>query len=381
MGADTVAFDSARANLVATGPAYGWRLDGGAEAHGLTFGGNLADQVTVKGAVTLDSTRVRAVAGELLVKDAGYKALTLRELRAVGRYDSTIALDLGLNIGDSVRVGSRIRGTISSARDTVRAQLERLTLDEGGRAWTLERPASFVLGPRVEVNQLALRAGGRSILLNGVFDRRDSSDMQLRVTGLELETLRATGLVPIGGRLDGALRLTGRAEAPRLKGKVGLTIVAKGGRQLGTLVSDLDWNSRTLHIATAARPARGGALTIDGTLPYRLTLAPRDTTNTAEAERSEADTVSLAVKRGPVRPGAVRAAAAARCRHRAPRAAPGRRAGRRLDARAGRDRLGEPHARRAHAPRHQRHLSARRDDRAAGGRRAPDRAAAAVHGR
>jgi translocation and assembly module TamB len=295
-GADTVAFDSARVHLVATGPARQWRLDGGADAYGLALGGNLANRITLAGGATLDSSRVRAMNGELRVTDAAYGKLTVRELTAAGRYDSTLALDLNVNVGDSVRIGTRMRGAVSTARDTLRAEVDRLTLDEGGRAWTLDRPVGFVLGRRVEVHDLALRAGPRSITLNGVIDRRDSSDMTLGITGLELETLRATGLVPIGGRLDGSLHLSGRATSPRLQGRLGLAILSRHQRQIGSLVSTLDWTRAGLRIAAAATPQRGGALTINGMLPYRLTLAPRDTSAAAEIERTEADTVSLAVR-------------------------------------------------------------------------------------
>ncbi len=295
-GADTVAFDSARVRLVATGPARQWRIDGGADAFGVALGGNLANRITLQGGATLDSSRVRALNGDLRVTDAAYGKLTLRDLTAAGRYDSTLALDLKLNVGDSVRIATRMRGAVSSARDTLRAEVERLTLDEGGRAWALGRPASFVLGPRVEVHDLALRAGQRSITLNGVFDRRDSSDLTLRITGLDLETLRATGLVPVGGRLDGVLHLSGRAPSPRLQGRMDLAIVSKRRRQIGTLAGDLDWTGGGLRLTAAATPTRGGALTVKGFLPYRLSLAPRDTSAAAEIERNEADTVSLAVR-------------------------------------------------------------------------------------
>jgi autotransporter translocation and assembly factor TamB len=295
-GADTVAFDSARVNLAVTGPAWHWLANGGADAYGLAFGGNLANRVTLKGTVTLDSTRMSAVAGDLRVQDAAYGKLTLRQLTVVGRYDSTLAVDLGLNIGDSVKLATQLRGTVSTARDTIRAQLQRLNLDEGGRAWTLERPVNLVLGSRVEVNNLALRAEGRSITLNGIFDRRDSSNMTLRIAGLDLETLRASGLAPVGGVVDGYLRLLGRAAAPQVQGKMALTIVSKGGRRLGTVGTDVDWTRDNLRIAAAATPAHGGALTVNGTLPYRLTLAPKDTASSVGVEQSQADTVALAVK-------------------------------------------------------------------------------------
>jgi translocation and assembly module TamB len=235
-------------------------------------------------------------AGDLRVQDAAYGKLTVRELTAVGRYDSTVALDLGLNIADSVKLDTKLRGTITTKRDTVRAELQRFNLDEGGRAWRLERPVNLMFGSRVQVDSLALRAGGRRITLTGVLDRRDSSDLTLGIAGLDLEALRASGLVPVGGVVDGNLRLTGRAAAPQLRGKMTLAIVSKGGRRLGTVGTDLDWTRDNLRIGAAATPTRGSALTITGTLPYRLTLAPRDTSSSVGVEQSQADTVSLAVR-------------------------------------------------------------------------------------
>jgi translocation and assembly module TamB len=296
MGADTMGFDSARVNLAVSGPAWRWRLDGGADAHGLAFGGNMANRVTLSAAAMLDSTRLRAASGNLQVRDAAFGQLSVRELTAAGGYDSTLALDLSLNIADSVRVVTRVRGTVSTARDTVRAELQRLTLAEGGRDWALERPARLVVGPRVEIDNLALRAGPRSITMNGVLDRHGSSDLTLGIAALDLEALRASGLVPIGGRVDGSLHLTGPAATPRLQGKMGLTIVSKGGRAVGSLGADLDWTAAGLRIAAAAKPASGGALTVDGTLPYRLTLTPKDTSAAVGSEPTAADTVSLAVR-------------------------------------------------------------------------------------
>jgi translocation and assembly module TamB len=296
VGADTVAFDSARVSLAAAGPAWRWRLASGADAYGLTFGGNFADHATFKGAVSLDSTRVSAVSGDLRVTDAAYGRLTLRELTAVGGYDSTVALDLKLNVADSVRVATRVRGAISKARDTVTAEIQQLTLDEGGRAWALVRPVELAFGPRVEVHDLALRAGRRSITVNGVFDRRDSSDMTLQVAGLNLETLRAAGLVPVGGQLDASLHLSGSGRTPRLQGRMALAITSND-RRLGTLGGDLDWTTRGMRIGLAATPLHGGALTLRGMLPYRLRLPARDTArNVARDTVALPDTVALAVR-------------------------------------------------------------------------------------
>jgi translocation and assembly module TamB len=132
--------------------------------------------------------------------------------------------------------------------------------------------------------------------MNGVFDRHGTSDLTLAITALDLEALRASGLVPIGGRVDGSLHLTGPAAAPRLQGKMGLAILSKGNRAIGSLGADLDWTDAGLRIAAAAKPTSGGPLTVEGTLPYRLTLTPKDTSAAVGSEPTAADTVSLVVR-------------------------------------------------------------------------------------
>jgi len=293
-GVDTVAFDSARVALTASGPSQHWRVAARLEAHGTAVAGNLADHVTFTGAAGLDSGHVAAVAGDLRVEDAAYGRLTVPELRLAGRYDSTVALDLDVNVADSVRVATRVRGAVSQARDTVTAEIRQLTLQEGGRSWALQHPAAFTWGPNLQVHDLVLLAGQRSIAVNGVLDRQGTSDMTLRVAGLNLEALRAAGLVPIGGRLDGQLRLEGPATAPRLHGRTTLAILSDN-RQIGTLATDLDWSARGMQVAAEARPARGGAVRVTGSLPYRLTLAPGDTA-AAATEPARSDTVALTVR-------------------------------------------------------------------------------------
>ena len=296
MRSDTAGADSARIDLAIGGPAWRWQVEGGADAYGLAFGGNLANRISLKSKVTLDSTRLGALSGNLSVTDAAFGKLSLRNLTASGGYDSTLALDLKLNIGDSVQLATKLRGTISAARDTLRAELQQLTLNEGGRNWALQRPTELGFGPRVEVNNLALRAGERSIVVNGVFDRHGTSDLSLRIRSLELGTLRASGLVPVAGRLDGGIHLTGPAEDPRLQGNISLAVETPEKRDLGTVGTRLDWTGAGLRLAAAARPLRGGALTIDGSLPYRFTLAPGDTSAAVASEALAVDTVSLVVR-------------------------------------------------------------------------------------
>jgi hypothetical protein len=98
------------------------------------------------------------------------------------------------------------------------------------------------------------------VLVNGVFDRHGPSDMQLRLTGFDLEPFRSAGLAPIGGRLDGFLHLTGPPSDAVLDGKLALTIRRRSGKTAGSLVTALDWRRTGLRIDAAAASVTGGWL-------------------------------------------------------------------------------------------------------------------------
>jgi translocation and assembly module TamB len=292
-GADSVSLDSANVDLVLSGPAEHWRLDGKADVYRILAAGNLADRVNLQVGAALDSSGLSAVAGRLQLEGAAYGKMRIPVARLSGRYDSLITLQANVAIGDSVRLTTALQGVTG---DTTRAVLQRLDLAEGGRVWSLEQPANMEVRPRVVMDNFALRAGNRRIIVNGVFDRRSASDMAVRVTNLDLEAFRAIGLTPIGGRLDGWVRLSGPAAAPTLEGRIGLGIRQKDGKEIGRIRTDLDWTKEALQIDATAVPLRGGRLTVNGTLPWRLSLAPADTSAAVEVVRGTADTLALAVR-------------------------------------------------------------------------------------
>jgi translocation and assembly module TamB len=293
-GADSVTLDSARVALTVSGPAGHWRVDGKADIHGILSAGNLAELLTVEAGATLDSTRLGAAAGELRVENAAYGTVRIPEARFAARYDSLVSLEANVAVGDSVRLTAGLRGSASG--DTVRAVLQRLDLTEGGRNWSLEQPADLMLRPQLVVDGLGLRAGSHRITLNGTFDRRGSSDIALRLTDVDLDVLRDVRLAPIGGRLDGWLRLAGPSVEPMLEGSLGLTIRRRKGSEVGRIRTDLTWTREGLRLNATAAPQKGGRLTVNGTLPWRLTLVPADTAAVIGTLPALADTVALAVR-------------------------------------------------------------------------------------
>ena len=73
-------------------------------SHRILSVGNLAELLRLQAGATLDSTGVAAVTGELRVEDAAYGRVRIPEARLAGRYDSLIAVEANVAIGDSVRL-------------------------------------------------------------------------------------------------------------------------------------------------------------------------------------------------------------------------------------------------------------------------------------
>ena len=321
---DSISLDSARIALTLSGPAWRWRLDGEGKIDRILAAGNLADRVTLSATATIDSTHLSGMRGELRVKDAAYGKMRIPEARLAARYDSVIGLDADVALGDSARIVTALRGTVQS--DTMRATLQRLDLTQGDTAWSLEQPAQLELRPRVAVDGFALRSGRRRIIVDGVYDPQHSSDIGVHITDLDLEALRSLGLAPIGGRLDGWLRLQGTAAEPTLQGKLGLAIRQSDGRETGRVQTEIDWTGEGLRINAATVPVRGGRLTVNGTLPWRLTLTPPDSGNNVGVTPGTADTLALAVQADSFDLGCIQPTPAGGCCERSSRKVAGPRA-------------------------------------------------------
>jgi translocation and assembly module TamB len=294
-GADSVALDSTVIDLTVTGPAERRRIEGHLDAYRLLYAGNLAERITARGSGVMDSTGFDAVAGSIRIQGAAAGKLSVRQVDLAGRWDSLVSLQGAVTVNDDIRLALDLAGAASG--DTTRAELRRLDLAEGGRTWRLDRPAGIALHPGVvEVDGFTLGSGDRHVAVDGVFDRRDSSDMTLRFDGLDLDALAQARLVPVAGRLDGALRLSGPATAPSVEGKVALAVRRRGGEDVGRMESDLVWTRTGLRVNAEAAHRDGGRLTVRGLLPWRLTLVPEDTVATVGFAREPADTMALAVR-------------------------------------------------------------------------------------
>ncbi len=294
-GIDSLSLDSATLRLTVTGPPSLRRVRAVGQARRLLYAGNQVEHLALTGEAALDSNGLAAVGGKLRLEGGALGTIVVREAELAGRYDSLVALQARAVLRDSIALDAALRGTAKG--DTIEATLERLNLSEGGRKWALERPTALALRPRqVEIDHFGLRAGDHRLALNGLLDRGGESDVAFEVRRLDLDLLRQLGFAPVGGTLDGNLRLTGPAATPSLRGKILATVRPEDGTDLSRILSELDWTATGLRIDATASHDPGGRLTIAGTLPLRLTLAPADTAETVGVTRQPDDTLGLVIR-------------------------------------------------------------------------------------
>jgi translocation and assembly module TamB len=296
-GLDSVSIDSAHLAIALDGPAHRWRVRSRTEAWRLLYGSNLAEHMVVRATTTMDTASAGGTIADLRLEGAAAGDIAIKTAQFAVRYDSVVSLqgDAALGRGD-VRVGLGLAGTARG--DTMRVRLARFDLVEGGRTWRLARAVPIVSEPgAVHVDHLRLAAADRSIALDGTLNRHGTSHVALALRNLELDALEAVGVTPVAGRVDGVLTLSGPATAPELSGRIGLFVREPGGKTLGRIASDVEWTRTGLRIDASAAHGRHGKLTIAGTLPWRLTLAPADTAASVGFERSgAADTMALTVR-------------------------------------------------------------------------------------
>ncbi len=292
---DSLSLDSARAHLLVTGGPALRRIQAEGEVRRLLYRRNHLERLTLNAGAAVDSTGLAGTSGEVELQGGTFGALLVRQARLAGRYDSVVALEANVLLRDSIALDAALQGT--AAGDTVEGVLSRLDLSEGGREWSLAHTARVSLRPRrVEVRGFDFRTTDHRIALDGLLDRSGTSDAKLEIRQLDLDFLRRLGFSPVGGTLDADVRLAGPAESPSLQGKVLAVIRPEGRGNPGRITSELDWTTTGLRIDGQAAYERGGQLKVTGTLPLRLTLAPKDTASTVDVTGQPDDTLGVVIR-------------------------------------------------------------------------------------
>lgn len=275
---EPLSLDSAGFSLVVSGTPAERDIAATGFAHRFLYANTLVERLRADVRATAADTGLTALDGEVDVRGVATRALTIQRLTAAATYDSSLVLQAAADLGAGVTVSLEGSGTRDDS--TMTARVTEFALTEGGRRWTLEHDTAVVIrrADGLAAHDLELRAGDRRVAIEGVASFRDSSDLTVRVLGLDLNALEHAGLVPAGGVLDASLTLRGPAAQPRLTGDVSLELPA------GSVEASVTWNARALRVRVSALDREGRELTASGRLPWGLTLAglairrdPRDT--------------------------------------------------------------------------------------------------------
>lgn len=228
---------------------------------------------------TLSGVLVRPLVADVKLREATLD-VTLAD-RANGRFAASATSMNGPSATAS--------GVVRLAGDTTDVRLGALTLraDTTGaassRRWQLVRGGRVLVEPNgITTDTIVLRDGGTGELaLGGVLPHGRPIDFFLQAHAVALGDLGALAqsAVPLGGRLDGNVHLTGLRVRPVLRGALAFTDLRAGGVHAESLTVATDYGTpalgdRRLHAHAAL--TRGGrtALVADLVLPVDLALLP-----------------------------------------------------------------------------------------------------------
>ncbi len=279
--------------------ADGLRASAAVDGRGLVYGGFAARALTLRvGAtslrsvpnVTLAATADSASAGAVTFASA---AAHFSGTTAGGRYDVAMGSDSGLSLsgaGHTVSVGDSTVVALDSARVVPRP----------GHLWTLAAPTRFVARGGTALAPGTGEAGG-VLALDPFTLRGEGEDLGSRLTlaatlperGPVTGTFNATAVsiqdvaevagagravLPVDGRLDATVRLTGTRAEPLLVARAGVGALRLGTgtatARLDSATLAADYGAHRLQLDLGAFAAGRRLLAATGSLPIDLALEP-----------------------------------------------------------------------------------------------------------
>ena len=176
--------------------------------------------------------------------------------------------------GEEVAIG--IGGAVARGGDSVSVRLDSLVIVRNGRTTGLERPATIVVGPRVQVRDFVLRSRESFLSAEGTIDRRGRTSFQVAADSLRLEAFTTlAGLDRIGGTAGGELTLEGAPAELQVRGSFH-AVFADGGRLLGVAACTTATTPSGISLRAALVDSAGRPFLLDATLPARVSIAESD---------------------------------------------------------------------------------------------------------
>lgn len=269
------------------------RLQGTADR--LRFNGQMDGENVVVDDNRIGQTEI-IVAGELndermldrmeartTTRNLNVAGLPMNELRARGTYGTTEGITATTTVDVNSRRSARLDFSTPPLGDAYRATIERFDLNLDTHAWSLDQPAQIVQeGTAFEIGSVLLTSANGQIAADGRVDTAGPQNLGVTLENIAIapfaNLIEYEGL---GGRVNGALSLTGPADAPVAEARL-RTNVQSEGADVGALDSELTYSNLSLDIDARLTHADGSTLTLAGGFPIDLRLDTTDPTDVME---------------------------------------------------------------------------------------------------
>lgn len=265
VGMDVLSLRTGRLDLTATNMQDGIRAQLDFALAGVVTSGLGAD--TIFGDADALIRGGRLVSGEA---DLRVRYLALQTARFEGVAVQVAYLDDVATFAGGLRrdaeSGLTVAGQLHAEQRLVR--LDNMTFDLDEADWTLADTATVQWGDVIRIDDLRLVTDGRRIEVAGTLDRAGTQDLTVTLDSVDVEPFaRFAGISGIVGIFDGTLRMEGPAHAVSLDGDLTATV-----REMVAAIS-LDTPDERLAITVAAEDGEGNRLSVEGSVPFVLSIA------------------------------------------------------------------------------------------------------------
>ena len=209
--------------------------------------------------------------GRLTIGPTSRAALTINGTDATFAYTED-RVQYAVEIDLDRRRDASLGGALTVGDDDLELRLEQLDLRLDRDRWELLLPATVRIGEQYRVRNFLLFSDDQQVALDGVIDFTGTQNLVLTLEDVRIDAFAdLVGYPGLGGTLNGAIDLTGPADAPRLDGRLAAA-VESAGDPVGDLQVDLAYDDLVLALDSRLAHDDGSTLTLEGSVPLDLRL-------------------------------------------------------------------------------------------------------------
>ncbi|MFQ5571426.1 MAG: translocation/assembly module TamB domain-containing protein, partial [Rhodothermales bacterium] len=172
------------------------------------------------------------------------------------------------------RRDARLSGRVDLHEDHRRVTIDDVRMNLDDERWQLLQEATLTYDDAYRISNLLLYEDDQQVAIDGIIDPNGNQNLILTIEqfriGAVADLLDFPGL---DGLLNGDLELTGPAEAPLMAGTLHLD-VESNNQAVGTLRTNVRYDSLRLNLDAALTHREGSILTLNGYFPMDLRVRP-----------------------------------------------------------------------------------------------------------